>query len=126
MTDLGDSLQRMSFAQLALLFAFLTGYVLTLGRLFEGKARRHAAVFALASAVGFVACTDPWVHGTLLVVFVIGGLSLFVVLVWLLGRWLAPSSAQPAVAQPAEAPVTISPGVEPARAAPAVALRTQH
>jgi hypothetical protein len=41
-------------------------------------------------AVAFAALTDPWVHGALLVVFVVAGLGLFVMLSWLLARLLAP------------------------------------
>jgi hypothetical protein len=115
MTDLGDSLQRMSFAQLALLFAFLTSYVLTLGGLLEAAARGRAAAIALACAVGFVACTDPWVHGALVVAFVVGGLALFVVLAWLLARLLVPRVDAPQPAPQAEAPVvTAAPVVAPA------------
>jgi hypothetical protein len=91
MTDLGDSLQRMTFAQLALMFAFLTSYVLALGGMLSTTWRRHCAVLALVCAVGFAACTDPWVHGALLMVFVVAGLGLFVMLSWLLARLFSPT-----------------------------------
>ena len=42
MTELGDSLERMSFMQLLLLFGFVTCYVLALG----GPVRQHACVCA--------------------------------------------------------------------------------
>jgi hypothetical protein len=99
MTDLGDSLQRMTFGQLALAFGFLTSYVLALGGMLSSVWRRHAGVLALVCAVGFAACTDPWVHGALLMVFVVAGLGLFVMLSWLLARLLAPAPA------PASAPL---------------------
>jgi hypothetical protein len=91
MTDLNDSLQRMGFMQLALLFGFLTTYVLALGGLLHGRARVHCAALAAACAVGFAGFTDPWVNGALLVVFVVAGLGLFVLLSWLLARAVAPA-----------------------------------
>jgi hypothetical protein len=88
MTELGNSLERMSFAQLLLLFAFVASYVLALGGLLGPRSRRRAALLALACAAGFTAATDPWVHGALLMVFVIAALGLFVVASWLLARLL--------------------------------------
>lgn len=93
MTDLSDSLQRMTFTQLALAFGFLTSYVLALGGMLSSAWRRHAGVLALVCAVGFAACTDPWVHGALLMVFVVAGLGLFVMLSWLLARLFSPAQA---------------------------------
>jgi hypothetical protein len=90
MTELGDSLERMSFMQLLLLFGFVTCYVLAIGGLFGATVRLRAAALALMQAVAFAALTDPWVHGALLVVFVVAGLGLFVMLSWLLARLLAP------------------------------------
>jgi hypothetical protein len=94
MTELGDSLERMSFMQLLLLFGFVTSYVLALGGLFGTTVRLRAAALALVQAVAFAALTDPWVHGALLVVFVVAGLGLFVMLSWLLARLLAPRPLQ--------------------------------
>lgn len=90
MSELGDSLERMSFVQLLLLFGFVTCYVLALGGLFGPAVRLRAGGLALLQAMGFIALTDPWVHGALLVAFVVAGLGLFVMLSWLLARWLAP------------------------------------
>jgi hypothetical protein len=90
MTELGDSLERMSFMQLLLLFGFVTCYVLALGGMFGSAVRLRAAALALLQAAVFTALTDPWVHGALLVVFVVAGLGLFVMLSWLLARLLAP------------------------------------
>ena len=91
MTDLSESLQRMTFMQLTLLLAFLTSYVLALGGLLGTVARRRCAVLALLCAVGFSAFTDPWVHGALLMVFVVAGLGVFVALSWLLARLFSPN-----------------------------------
>jgi len=93
MTELGDSLERMSFMQLLLLFGFVTCYVLALGGLFGSTIRLRAAALALVQAAAFITLTDPWVHGALLIIFVIAGLGLFVMLAWLLARLLAPRPA---------------------------------
>lgn len=135
MTELGDSLERMSFMQLLLLFGFVTCYVLALGGLFGTTVRLRAAALALVQAVAFATLTDPWVHGALLVVFVVAGLGLFVMLSWLLARLLGPrelpvdeaaETALPAPAQPDSLPAPMRPddslgqvpkGVRRARAA---------
>jgi hypothetical protein len=90
MTELGDSLERMSFMQLLLLFGFVTSYVLALGGMFGATVRLRAGGLALLQALAFTALTDPWVHGALLMVFVVAGLGLFVMLSWLLARLLGP------------------------------------
>ena len=90
MTELGDSLERMSFMQLLLLFGFVTSYVVALGGMLSVPLRQRAALLALLLAGAFTALTDPWVHGALLMVFVIAGLGLFVMLSWLLARLLGP------------------------------------
>lgn len=90
MSELGDSLERMSFVQLALLFGFVTTYMVALGGMFGPAMRRRAGLLALLQALAFVVLTAPWVHGALLVVFVVAGLGLFVMLSWLLARMLGP------------------------------------
>jgi uncharacterized membrane protein YedE/YeeE len=90
MTELGNSLERMSFMQLLLLFGFVISYVLALGGMFGATVRLRAAGLALVQAVAFAALTDPWVHGALLVAFVVAGLGLFVLLSWLLAHWFGP------------------------------------
>jgi hypothetical protein len=102
MTELGDSLERMSFMQLLLLFGFVTCYVLALGGMFGSTVRLRAGVLALVQAVGFSVLTDPWVHGALLVVFVVAGLGLFVMLSWLLAHLLAPRAVPLAPDAPSE------------------------
>jgi hypothetical protein len=108
MTELGDSLERMSFMQLLLLFGFVTSYVVALGGMLSVRLRKRAALLALLLAVAFMALTDPWVHGALLMVFVIAGLGLFVVLSWLLASLLGPrelpveAAADPALSLPAQ------------------------
>jgi hypothetical protein len=116
MTELGDSLERMSFMQLLLLFGFVTCYVLALGGLFGTTVRLRAGVLALLQAVGFTVLTNPWVHGALLVVFVVAGLGLFVMLSWLLARLLAPRAlALPQDTLAEAAPDTTTPPSQPQR-----------
>jgi hypothetical protein len=112
MTELGDSLERMSFMQLLLLFGFVTCYVLAIGGLFGATVRLRAAALALVQAVAFTTLTTPWVHGALLVVFVVAGLGLFVMLSWLLARLLAPA------ALPLAADSQVEPSVDTGSAPP--------
>ncbi len=103
MSELGDSLERMSFMQLLLLFGFVTSYVVALGGLFGPTVRLRAAVLALLLAAAFATLTDPWVHGAIVVVFVVAGLGLFVMSSWLLARLLAPTPLLPPLDSQAEA-----------------------
>lgn len=119
MSELGDSLERMSFMQLLLLFGFVTCYVLALGGLFGATVRLRAAALALAQAVAFAALTDPWVHGALLVAFVVAGLGLFVMLSWLLASLLGPRRLPPPPDTAAETTTLPSQPMRPADAAPA-------
>ena len=98
MAELGDSLASMNFVQLLLLFAFVTCYMLAIGGLLGPAARRRFALLALALACAFAALTEPWVHGALLVAFAVAGLGLFVLLTWLVARWLGPRQGHPVVA----------------------------
>lgn len=107
MAQLGDSLASMNFMQLLLLFAFVTCYMLAIGGLLGPAARRRFALLALALAGGFAVLTDPWVHGALLVAFAVAGLGLFVLLTWLLARWLGPRQVNVAMT-PAKDEVTPS------------------
>jgi hypothetical protein len=119
MTELGDSLERMTFMQLLLLFGLVTSYVVALGGMLSVRLRKRAALLALLLAVAFTALTDPWVHGALLMAFVIAGLGLFVLLSWLLARLLGPRElpveveAEPALplpSQPDLQPLPLRPG----------------
>lgn len=120
MSELGTSLERMTFGQLLLLFGFLTCYVLALGGMLGRRFRLRAALLALGLAVAFTALTDPWVHGALLMVFVIAGLGLFVMISWLLARVLAPrppptelapdTASEPAAASLPSLPATFHAG----------------
>lgn len=89
MAELSLSLERMSFLQLVQLLGFVAAYMLAIGGLLGPRGRWRATGLSLLLAAGFVAATDPWVHGALLVVFVIGGLGLFVFFTWVMARLLA-------------------------------------
>ena len=126
MNELSDSLERMSFVQLLLLFGFVTTYVVAVGGLFGTTIRLRAAGLALLQAVAFAALTDPWVNGALLVAFVVAGLGLFVMLSWLLARLLGPRPI------PVEAPAdtasdssTLPSQPQPLRAAPKLGRRAR-
>lgn len=128
MAELGDSLERMSFMQLLLLFGFVTAYMVSVGGLFGGRVRLRAACLSLALAVAFAAQTDPWVHGALLVVFVVAGMGLFVLLSWLLARLLGPRQApQPVPTElPDESvPSSTQPPPQTVRPAPKLARRAR-
>jgi hypothetical protein len=112
MNELGHSLERMSFMQLLLLFGFVTSYMVSVGGLFGAGVRLRAAAAALAQAVAFVALTEPWVHGALLVAFVVGALGVFVMLSWLLARMFGPR-ALPLPAPDSEAVDSSLPNSQP-------------
>ena len=86
MSELQDTLRNMGFVQLLLAFVFLTGYALALSSLTGALGRKRAGIVALLAAFAFVATTQPWVHGVLLMVFAVAGLGLFMGTAWLLSR----------------------------------------
>jgi hypothetical protein len=82
------TLQSMGFVQLLLALAFLTGYAVACSALFEQGGRWRGAGCALLAGAGFVAVTDPWVHGAMLLAAAVGGMGLFAAVSWLLGHTL--------------------------------------
>jgi hypothetical protein len=105
------TLDTIGAEQQACVFVFLMCYPLALGRLLEGRGRRIAAEFAVASALGFMVLTDPWMHAVLLLAVGMGGLGLFIAAVFavdrLAGRMALPDSAQRSAAA---LPVSVQPG----------------
>jgi hypothetical protein len=101
MTEIDGSLQRMGFAQLALLLGFGVAYVLAIGALLGARGRARSALLALALAAGFIALCEPWVHGALLVAFAVAAIGIFAAASWLLARMV---TRQPV---PAPTPVPI-------------------
>jgi hypothetical protein len=92
------TLQSMGFVQLLLALAFLTSYAVACSAMFESRGRWRGALAALAAGAGFVAATDPWVHGAMLMAGAIAGMGLFSATAWLLGRTLRVPDAPPAPA----------------------------
>jgi hypothetical protein len=117
MADLSQSLERMSFPQLLLLLGFVAAYMLAVGAMLGSRWRRRCAALAAGLAAGVAASTDPWVHGALLVVFVVAGLGLFVGTSWLLARLLVPREPAPEPA-PAGDTAPAVPSAGPATEAP--------
>lgn len=100
MSELGDSLQRMDYPGLLLLFGFVLSYVLAISRLMAGRARALAALSSAGLALAFGMVSTPWEHGVLLIVSVIAALGTFSALVWLLGLFLEPRREAPPDAAP--------------------------
>lgn len=90
MMDLGNSFQHMGFVQLALLFGFITAYVLALGRLLGAAARLRCALLALVLCAAFASNTTPWEHGALLIAFVVAAMALYMAMVWTIASVVAP------------------------------------
>jgi hypothetical protein len=86
MNDLNHTLQNMGALQLLLALVFLGAYAVLLGGFVEGRAQAIAALVAALAASVFTARTDPWVHGVLLVAFVVVGMGLFIAVAWVVTR----------------------------------------
>lgn len=128
MTELGGSLEQMDFVQLVLLFGFVGAYVLALGAMLGARWRARSGLTAALLAAAFVTRTDPWVHGMLLVAFVVAGIGLFVLATWMLARLVAPRPTPTPPADPPLAPILASRPLPPdarraARPAPSGGLR---
>lgn len=113
------TLQKLSFAQMVLAWAFVGCYALALGGMLGTRSSVKAALASAAAAALFCMLSDNWVHGALLVVFAVGGLGLFVALAWALASVATWSIARH---QPRVAPVPV-PATSPAAPQPLGALR---
>jgi hypothetical protein len=85
-----NSLEAMGVQQYLMAFLFLGSYSMALSHFSGGRARGYAAAGALASAICFIALTDPWESGVLVVAFglvTIGGLAAAVWSLWALLGW---------------------------------------
>ena len=115
-SELHTSLQSMGFVQLLLAIVFLAGYSVACSPLFGARGKVRAGVVALLAAIGFVAFTQPWVHGVLLVVGAVAGLGLFSATGWALSAALKLPTPRPAadralplndpMVEPAASPIT--------------------
>jgi hypothetical protein len=116
MTELGDSLQRMDYPGLLLLFGFVMSYVLAISRLMGGRARGLAALSSVGLALAFSMLTTPWEHGVLLIVSAIAAVGTFSALVWLLGLVLEPRDEPSLEGEPAQRHATRLRETPPAQA----------
>lgn len=87
MTDSGglqQSLAGMGFSELGLALTALGCYCLAFNGSLGARARLISAACAVLAAGGFVAMTDPWVNGVILMTLGIAGIGMFVAAVWAL------------------------------------------
>jgi hypothetical protein len=87
--DVAVNLEAMKLEQYVLAFVFLGSYAFALGEFIGARGRVIAIVTALAAAVAFVALTEPWELGVMVVAFALVGMGLFAGAAWLL--WVLPS-----------------------------------
>ena len=108
MGPVGASLATMGTEQLLLASVFLRGYAMALGRFAGRRGRWVAAGITVCSAVGFVALSQPWESGVVLVALSSVGMGLFTAGAWVLWKatsqdiWpvvQAPMTQPPATAQ---------------------------
>ena len=88
------TLRSMGFVQLLLALGFLTSYAVACSALFESLGRWRGAVAALLTGVAFVAVTDPWVNGAMLLACAVGGMGLFSATAWLMARVMGLSDSR--------------------------------
>ncbi|HEY0821489.1 MAG TPA: hypothetical protein VGD46_22120 [Rhizobacter sp.] len=108
MDDITASLNKLSLFQMVLAWAFVACYALALGGMLEARGSLRAAGLAVVAAVVFCVLSENWVHGALLVTFVVAGMGLFVATAWALARsvsWFLHrgTAAKPAPAAPVAA-----------------------
>lgn len=109
MNDLGHTLDAMDSTRLLLALLFVAGYASAIGGLANGGARRWSVASAALAGLAFVGLTDPWVHGALLVSFVVVGIGAFIALTWAFSAWALRAQTTPALAMPG---LAIEPVVE--------------
>lgn len=88
-SEVNNTLQAMGLVQYLLVLLFLISYPLALTEFAGPRGRLYAAVAALAAAVAFVAFTNPWEHGVLLVAVAVLSVGFYAAAVWLLHAVLA-------------------------------------
>jgi hypothetical protein len=94
MHEIAQTLDAMDSTRLLLALLFIAGYASSIGHLASESGRRWSIALAGLAGLGFVGLTNPWVHGALLVVFVVVGVGLFVALAWGFSAWAVHAQAQ--------------------------------
>lgn len=115
-------LQRQSAAlenwQLLLMLLFMLGYVGSIGRLLEARARLRAAALAAVSGALLCLLMAPWVLGALMLAAAVGAVGLFTAVVVLVSRLLGlDRPAAGAVSTPVADEAGTAPRGAPVRAA---------
>lgn len=82
MHEIAHTLDAMDSPRLLLALLFIAGYASSIGHLASARGRRWASALAGLTGLGFVGLTNPWVHGALLVVFVVVGVGVFIAAAW--------------------------------------------
>lgn len=83
MDEVAHTLESMTPVQLVAALVFVSGYVIAIGHLATPRWRAWGGVLASIAAIVFVALTDPWVYGAMLVAMALGGMGLFIGMAWL-------------------------------------------
>ena len=103
--SVGLILATMGFVQLALAFAAVTGYVLTLNPSLTPRSRTISAGAALCGVVSFAFTVPSWMGGVVVMAMAVAGISAFAACAWLSARvlGLADEFAVPAPVLPQQA-----------------------
>jgi hypothetical protein len=86
--DFDPSPASLQLFQLALAFAFLTSYAVTLGSFCERRGKLRAAGIALLALVVFCATVTPWAMGVVWAALAVGAMGGFVAITVLTSRLL--------------------------------------
>lgn len=110
MGPVAASLATMGTGQVLLASVLLGGYALALGQFVGNRGRQVAIATAIVAATGFVALSEPWEAGVIVIAFVPVGMGLFAGVAWATWR-LASRTAHPAILV---APAPLQPVLRPA------------
>lgn len=84
MAELHQSLQTMGVVQHLCGVAFLMLYALALGGFLGSDSRLRIVASAVLAATAFVAMSDVWVHGVLMIAFAVLSAAAYLALAWML------------------------------------------